>query len=173
MTKLRLLGAAALVLSSALASPVMAQEVIYNPGYCAQFYPNANCQNKGPGNPYTGDYQRRAAYRDAHNRWDGDRNWNNTNWNNGWHDSRNDNRWNDNRWDRRDSGISPGEVAAGVVGGAIGTAGAIATAPFRGDAYAYDNGYRGYNDSYAARNGFVCQPGTWFKGEDGRRHLCQ
>ena len=22
-------------------------------------------------------------------------------------------------------------------------------------------------------NGFVCQPGTWFKGEDGRRHLCQ
>jgi hypothetical protein len=31
----------------------------------------------------------------------------------------------------------------------------------------------GYNDSYAARNGFVCQPGTWFKGEDGRRHLCQ
>jgi hypothetical protein len=23
------------------------------PGYCAFFYPNANCQNKGPGNPYT------------------------------------------------------------------------------------------------------------------------
>ncbi|MEO6783870.1 MAG: hypothetical protein ABI407_20330 [Bradyrhizobium sp.] len=23
------------------------------------------------------------------------------------------------------------------------------------------------------RNGFVCQPGTWFKGEDGRRHICQ
>src|SRR5229473_8445804 len=188
MTKLRLLGAAALILSSALASPVMAQEVIYSPGYCAQFYPNANCQNKGPGNPYTGDYQRRAAYRDAHNRWDGDRNWNNTNWNNGWHDSRNDNRWNDNRWDRRDSGISPGEVAAGVVGGAIGTAGAIATAPFRGDSYAYynddsdryyNNGYRGgpkqgyAPQNYATLNGFVCQPGTWFKGEDGRRHICQ
>jgi len=62
MTKLKILGAA-VVLSSALASPVMAQQVIYNPGYCAQFYPNANCQNKGPGNPYTGDYQRRAAYR--------------------------------------------------------------------------------------------------------------
>jgi hypothetical protein len=30
-----------------------------------------------------------------------------------------------------------------------------------------------YNDSYAARNGFVCQPGTWFKGEDGQRHICQ
>ena len=156
MTKLRLLGAAALLLSSALASPVMAQEVIYSPGYCAQYYPNANCQNKGPGNPYTGDYQRRVAD-------DG--------WNSGWHDS-----WNDNR---RDSGFWPGDVAADVAAGAIGTAGAIATAPFRSDSYAYDNGYRGgygqygYNDSYAARNGFVCQPGTWFKGEDGRRHLCQ
>ena len=149
MTKLRLLGAAALVVTSALASPVMAQEVIYNPGYCAQYYPNANCQNKGPGNPYTGDYQRRAAYHNSYNR------------------------WNDNRWDRRDTGFWPGDVAAGVVGGAIGTTGAVATAPFRGDAYAYDNGYRGYNDSYGARNGFVCQPGTWFKGEDGRRHLCQ
>jgi hypothetical protein len=53
MTKLGFLGAAAVVLSSALASPAMAQQVIYNPGYCAQFYPNANCQNKGPGNPYT------------------------------------------------------------------------------------------------------------------------
>jgi len=173
MTKLRLLGAAALVVTSALASPVMAQEVIYNPGYCAQYYPNANCQNKGPGNPYTGDYQRRATYHNSYNRWNGDTNGNNTNWNNGWHDSWNDNRWNDNRWDRRDTGFWPGDVAAGVVGGAIGTAGAVATAPFRGDAYAYDNGYRGYNDSYGARNGFVCQPGTWFKGEDGRRHLCQ
>jgi hypothetical protein len=108
MTKLRLLGAAALALSSALASPVRAQEVIYNPGYCAQFYPNANCQNKGPGNPYTGDYQRRTIYQNSYNRRADD-----PNWNNGWH------------------------------------------------------------DSYAARNGFVCQPGTWFKGEDGRRHICQ
>ncbi len=33
----------------------MAQQVIYEPGYCAFYYPNANCQNKGPGNPYTGD----------------------------------------------------------------------------------------------------------------------
>jgi hypothetical protein len=30
-----------------------------------------------------------------------------------------------------------------------------------------------YDQSYAARNGFVCQPGAWFKGKDGRRHLCQ
>jgi hypothetical protein len=34
-----------------------AQEVIYNPGKCAQYYPNANCQNLGPGNPYTRGYR--------------------------------------------------------------------------------------------------------------------
>jgi hypothetical protein len=65
MTKSALLGAAAL-LSAMAATPVTAQEVIYNPGYCAQFYPNANCQNKGPNNPYTGDYQRRNAMRGAY-----------------------------------------------------------------------------------------------------------
>jgi hypothetical protein len=96
MMKLGLFGAAAVILSSTLASPVMAQQVITDPGYCAQFYPNANCQNNGPGNPYTGDYQLR----------------------NGW-------------------------------GG----------------------GY-GYSDTYA-RSWFVCQPGTWFTGEDGDRHICQ
>ena len=31
------------------------QQVMGEPGYCAFYYPNANCQNKGPGNPYTGD----------------------------------------------------------------------------------------------------------------------
>jgi hypothetical protein len=41
------------VLSTAIVTPVTAQPVISEPGYCAQFYPNANCQNKGPGNPYT------------------------------------------------------------------------------------------------------------------------
>ena len=73
-------------------------------------------------------------------------------------------RWNDGR---RDSGFWPGDVAAGVVGGAVATAGAavdtagaIATAPFRGDSYAYynggnNNGWNGYNNgwhgqSYAA-----------------------
>jgi hypothetical protein len=52
MTKLALLGVAAL-LSAAVAAPAAAQEVIYNPGYCAQFYPNANCQNKGPNPSYS------------------------------------------------------------------------------------------------------------------------
>jgi hypothetical protein len=137
MTKLGFFGAAAVILSSALASPVMAQQVITDPGYCAQFYPNANCENNGPDSPYTGDYQLR-------NGWGS-----NTNWNNGWHDS-----WNDDPWDRHYA------------------------APFRGDSYAsYDNGYRGgYNDTYAdtyARSWFVCRPGSYFRGEDGRRHICQ
>src|SRR4249920_41433 len=78
MTKSGILAAAA-ILASVLASPAMAQEVVYNPGYCAQFYPNANCQNKGPGSPYTGSYQRQAyrdqayqdrAWRNSYNRWD-------------------------------------------------------------------------------------------------------
>jgi hypothetical protein len=57
------------------------------------------------------------------------------------------------------------DTAAGIAGAAIGTAGAIATAPFR-NSYAYDR--RDYR-----ANGFACEPGTWFKGADGRRHLCQ
>ena len=39
------------------------------------------------------------------------------------------------------------------------------------------NNVNGYNhtswDDYARRNGFVCRPGTWFKGDDGLQHLCQ
>ena len=52
MTKSGILAAAATI-AAMLAGPAMAQEVVYNPGYCAQYYPNANCLNKGPGNPYT------------------------------------------------------------------------------------------------------------------------
>lgn len=54
--KFALIGAA-LVAAASLAGPASAQQVIYNPGYCAQYYPNANCQNLGPGNPYTGGRQ--------------------------------------------------------------------------------------------------------------------
>jgi hypothetical protein len=50
--------------------PATAQQVISEPGYCAQFYPYANCQNKGPNNPYTGDYQRRINRGDG--MWAGD-----------------------------------------------------------------------------------------------------
>ena len=49
----RLLGAAAAL--AVMTAPAMAQQVMGEPGYCAFYYPNANCQNKGPGNPYTGD----------------------------------------------------------------------------------------------------------------------
>jgi opacity protein-like surface antigen len=65
MSRLALLGVAAL-LSAAAVAPAAAQEVISNPGYCAQFYPNANCQNKGANNPYTGDYQMRNEIRGAY-----------------------------------------------------------------------------------------------------------
>jgi hypothetical protein len=76
---------------------------------------------------------------------------------------------------RRPAG--PGEVAGNVVGGAVATAGAIATAPFR----AFDNSYNYYGygyggrdwKTYAAHNNLACTPGTTFKGPDGRRHLCQ
>jgi hypothetical protein len=52
---------AALAAAAAFATPALAQAVIEDPGYCAQFYPNANCQNLGPGNPYTdGGYHRQG-----------------------------------------------------------------------------------------------------------------
>jgi hypothetical protein len=163
MTRFKILGAAA-ILSSALASPAMAQQVISNPGYCAQFYPNANCQNTGPGNPYTGSYQRQT-YRGQAYRQNGT--WQNSTWQNRY-----------NRWDDRDRGFWPGEVAAGVVGGAVGTAAAVATAPFRNsDAYAYYNEPT-YDDSYyverrvSRRPACGIQPGATYMGADGRWYPC-
>ena len=64
MSTFKLIGQVA-ILSTALATPVLAQPVVSEPGYCAFFYPNANCQNKGPGNPYTDpNYQRGAVQND-------------------------------------------------------------------------------------------------------------
>jgi len=153
MMKSGLLGAAAIILVTALAGPATAKDATSNPG--ARHRHSAN-------------YQRHTADRHIADRGNG---LNNNGWNNG---------WNDNRSDRRDTGFWPADVAADVVGGAIDTAGAIATAPFRNDSYAsYNNGYNdnGWNSwdhrTYAERNGFVCQPGTWIRGEDGRRHICQ
>src|SRR4051812_40104315 len=120
MTKSGILATVA-ILASALASPALAQEVIYNPGYCAQYYPNANCQNRGPGSPYTGSYQRQI-YQDQAYR---DRTWQNSY-----------NRTDDN------SGFWPADVAAGVVGGAVGTAAAIAAHPLGGGGYAPRHGLR-------------------------------
>jgi hypothetical protein len=62
MSTFKIVGAAA-ALSILGTMPAPAQQVISEPGYCAFFYPNANCQNKGPGNPYTDPnyyYQRDA-----------------------------------------------------------------------------------------------------------------
>lgn len=77
------------------------------------------------------------------------------------------------------SGFWPLDTAGAVAGAAVGTAAAVASAPFQGwsNSYAsYDRGGTGWYgnwDAYAARNGIVCRPGTLFKGADGRQHLCQ
>jgi hypothetical protein len=62
MRLFRLLGAATVF--SVLALPAMAQAVIYEPGYCAQYYPDANCQNMGPGNPNSLKYRSRLGQND-------------------------------------------------------------------------------------------------------------
>jgi hypothetical protein len=60
--KLALIGAAAIA-AAAFAGPALAQAVVVDAGYCAQFDYSANCLNLGPGNPYTdGSY-----YRDRQN----------------------------------------------------------------------------------------------------------
>jgi hypothetical protein len=41
--------------------PAQAQQAMSEPAYCAFFYPGANCQNKGPGNPYTDPNYRRSG----------------------------------------------------------------------------------------------------------------
>lgn len=65
-------------------------------------------------------------------------------------------------------------AAGAVAAGAVTTAGAIATAPFRASYASYNDGYNGWGqETYAERNGFVCTPGTFFKGMDGRLHPCQ
>ena len=137
MTQFKILGAAAL-LASALASPAMAQQVINGPARCANVDAYGNCQTMRPGYGADARYHR-YAYRQDPN----------------WQDSY-------NRYDP-----SPADIAAGVVGGAVGTAAAIATTPFGGPAY------YARSPNYARLNGFVCTPGTWFRGDDGLQHPCQ
>jgi hypothetical protein len=59
------LPAAVAVLSTAIATPVLAQQAMTEPAYCAFYYPYANCQNKGPGNPYTDPNYRRGPVLDG------------------------------------------------------------------------------------------------------------
>ena len=156
MTSLKLIGAAAIA-ACALAGPAMGQSAITNPAACESKFASANCLNTGAGSPYATSRQQRqnrnAAYRQQN---------------------------------RNDSGFWPVDTAGAVAGAAVGTAAAVASAPFQGwgNSYAYDNsggyngrygemGWYGNWDTYAARNGIVCRPGTWIKGEDGRRHICQ
>ncbi|WGD55866.1 hypothetical protein QA641_19435 [Bradyrhizobium sp. CB1650] len=158
MTSLKLIGAAA-VAACALASPALGQAAFSNPATCEAQFPGANCQNMGRGSPYATSRQERQNRRMARQA-----------------------RYNN---DRANSGFWPVNTAGAVAGAAVGTAAAVATAPFRGwgNSYAYDNsngyygrsetGWYGNWDTYAARNGIVCRPGTLFKGDDGRQHLCQ
>ncbi|TWB01500.1 hypothetical protein [Bradyrhizobium stylosanthis] len=154
MTSLKLIGAAAIAVS-ALAAPAMGQSAITNPAACESMFASANCLNTGAGSPYATSRQQRqnrnAAYRQQ---------------------------------SRNDSGFWPVNTAGAVAGAAVGTAAAVASAPFQGwsNSYAYDTsggynrggmGWYGNWDTYAARNGIVCRPGTWYKGADGLRHICQ
>jgi hypothetical protein len=100
-----------------------------------------------------------------------------------------------------DTGFWPADVAGGIIGGTIGTAGAIATAPFRDTYAAYDAPVvgtpvnSGWNDGYynsgwnntwgnnwnenwarrqsVERGGFICTPGTWYTNSYGYTQLCQ
>jgi hypothetical protein len=57
MSILKAFGAAAMLIATSF-TLASAQAVIQEPGYCAFFYPTANCQ-KGPGNPYSDPNWRR------------------------------------------------------------------------------------------------------------------
>ncbi|MBR0778613.1 hypothetical protein JQ625_27600 [Bradyrhizobium diazoefficiens] len=146
MTSLKLLGLAAIV-ASTLATPAFAQTTVDNSARCTGLFQDPNCRNLGPGDRAADRRYRHAARRQV------------------------------NPDDQ--SGFWPVTTAGAVAGAAVGTAAAVAAAPFQGwgNSYAsYDRGGPGWYgnwDAYAARNGIVCRPGTWIKGEDGRRHLCQ
>jgi hypothetical protein len=58
--KFALIGAAA-VAAAAFVTPALAQAVTSNPGYFAEFYPNANRLNWRPGNSYTDNRQNGMA----------------------------------------------------------------------------------------------------------------
>jgi len=83
-----------------------------------------------------------------------------------------------NRRHGRRAAIGAAAVGAGVVGAGVAAAGYYgATAPYYGAATPYYGGggpyaYYGAQD-YATRNGFVCQPGTMVRLDDGRMYPCQ
>ena len=154
---LAILGTAA-ILASALASPAMAEGTTAKGAKDKQAKcVGSNCQIKGPGTLAKDQrhMQRHAAYRGERFR-------------------------NANaaltREDQYRRPVGPVGAAGAVVGGAVATAGAIATAPFRAfdnnNYYGYGYGGRGWK-TYAAHNNLACTPGTTFRGADGKQHLCQ
>jgi hypothetical protein len=65
--KFALIGAAAVAVTAFATPALAAPPVVSDPGRCAQFYPDANCQNFGSGNPYTdGGWQNWNATDRAH-----------------------------------------------------------------------------------------------------------
>lgn len=66
MNKILVLSGMALLIGALAAGTASAQEVIKNPGRCAQFYPNANCQNYGPGNPYRAPQSYQQGWRSGY-----------------------------------------------------------------------------------------------------------
>jgi len=71
----------------------------------------------------------------------------------------------------RRAAVGAAVVGAGVVGAGVAAAGYYgAPAPYYGGGGPY--AYYGAQD-YATRNGFLCQPGTMTRLEDGRMYPCQ
>ena len=71
----------------------------------------------------------------------------------------------------RRAAVGAAVVGAGVVGAGVAAAGYYGTpAPYYGGGgpYAYYGG-----QDYATRNGFLCQPGTMTRLDDGRMYPCQ
>jgi hypothetical protein len=66
MKKIMTLSATALLIGALTGGAALAQEVIPNPGKCAQYYPNANCENYGPGNPYRGPQSYQQGWRNGY-----------------------------------------------------------------------------------------------------------
>jgi|GEM_PF-651664 len=168
MTNLKVLGAA-VIAASALSSPALAQAIFSNPDACESEFASANCENIGPGSPYSPNFGYRSSYYGAPTT--------------GYYGRR--------TVHRHPAGVAAGVAgaAAGMAGAAIGTAAAVATAPFVGWGNSYamygqpamygeygmygEKGWYGDWDTYAARNGIVCRPGTLIKLDDGLQHRCQ
>ena len=71
----------------------------------------------------------------------------------------------------RRAAIGAAAIGAAAVGaGVVGAGYYGATAPYYGSGGPY--AYYGVQD-YATRNGFVCQPGTMVRLDDGRMYPCQ